>query len=271
MGCSPCATAPSINGQAAGGGAPVEPVVGVLWEADLADQGDVVFADGPQGITGLDGTVLTGTIANTDRAVSGTVADWGFEQGVGMNWLASVTSGTWTAALQTASRWVFPTATLLTTFDLDFTARIIVELYFTVATLSAGNPDISIGFSGLSGAPANSGDRMFATKRGLRAAVQVSLTETTAASSNYTTAPGPTADVVATMMQGNAFTGLIGNATAGPPFVWPRLRTIVSAGSPAATSLSTLTGTNLAIAFGSASVAGTSRFRANRIRIRSAA
>lgn len=267
---SACLTTPRVNGRAGGSGS--APIIASLWEAEFANQGNVVFADGPQNITGIDGRVLGFTVANSDRAQAGTVANWGFESGVGLNWLASVTSGSWTAAAKTASRLTIPTATLLTTFDLDFTARIIVELHFSLISFVTGTPLTGVGFDGTAGAPANSGNRVWYTNRSFQAATLVSNTTTTPGiSSNYTTAPGPTADVVATMMIGNGFTGMIGQATIGPPFVWPRLRTVVSAGSQSDSSFNTLSGTSMGFIFASNSVAGTSRVRVSRIRIRSAA
>lgn len=255
-----------INGQPGGGGTP--PVARTLWEADLTAQGNVVFADGPQNIVGEDGTVLPFTIANTNTAQSGTVANWGFQTGVGLNYLASVTSGTFTAATQSAARMTIPHDTLMSTLDFDMTSKVIAEIHFSLLGFTANNNEVGVGWFGVAGAPNNSGNRMWVTKRAIRVGVDVSLmTGGTGDSSNYTTAPGPTANVIATMMESNNSLGLIG-VWAGD---WPPLITTVAYLNPpggTVPSINTLSGSLFAVAMANNGVAGTMRTRAARIRLR---
>lgn len=255
-----------INGQPGGGSTPA--VARTLWEADLTAQGNVVFADGPQNIVGTDGTVLPFTIAGTNTAQSGTVANWGFEAGVGMNYLASVTSGTFTAASQTAARLTIPHATLMSTLGFDLTSKVIAEIYAPIITFTTNLPDFGIGWFGTAGSPANSGNRMWATKRAFRVGTDVSIMAgNTGESSNYTTAPGPTANVISTMMDMNNALGMIGT-WAGD---WPLLDTAVAFLNPIGGTLptiNTLTGTSFAIAMANNGVAGTMRVRAARVRLR---
>lgn len=240
----------------------------VLWEADLTDQGDVIFADGAQVITGLDGTPLTFTIANTDRAASGAVADWGFEQGVGLNFLAAAVTGTWTAATQTAARLTIPHATLMSTFGFDMRAKVLFEVYAPVITFTTQTPDFGIGWQGTVGTPANSGNRMWATKRAYRGGTDVSLgTGLTGDSVNYTSAPGPTANVLAIANQGGNTAWLMISTWTGD---WPALDTIIGnmAGAGGTLpSINSLVGTVMGMAFASNGIAGTMRVRAARMRL----
>lgn len=255
----------SINGQSGSGAATV---TRTLWEADLTAQGDVVFANGAQNITGTNGIVLPFTIAGTNTAVSGTVANWGFQNTVGLNYLASATSGTFTATAQTCARLTIPHATLMSLLGFDLTSKIVAELYAPLITFTTELPDFGIGWFGVAGTPANSGNRIWATKRAYRAATNVSLMTANAGDgTSYTTAPGGTANVISAMMMGNDGMALIG--TWGGD--WPALTTAIAWFNPGGGTLptvSTLTGTNFAIAMANNGVAGTMRVRSQRLRFR---
>lgn len=263
---SACVITPYINGQPGGGSTPS--VARTLWEADFTAQGNVAFADGPQNIVGEDGTVLAFTVAGTNTAQSGAAANWGFESGVGLNYLASVVSGTFTAASQTSARLTIPHADLMSTLGFDMTSKVVAEIYVPLLAFTATNNEFALGWFGVAGTPNNSGNRMWATKRAIRVGVDVSLmTGSTGDSSNYTTAPGPTANVIATMMESNSSLGMIGIWTG----TWPSLDTTVAFLNPpggTVPSLNTLSGSLFSFSMASNSVLGTMRTRAQRMRLR---
>jgi hypothetical protein len=236
----------------------------------MTAQPTAAFADGPVSIVGVDNVTLVFTVANTDRANSpGGAADWGFVNGNGLNWLASALTGVYTATTLTASRLTIPYATILTTFGIDVLATLVWEAWIPTATLSlTGTADVGVAFIGASGAPNNSANRMWACKRAFRGGINVAITTTSANtdSSNYTSAPGGTSDVVAVVKPPMGFAGCIGTVVGGVP--WPSLDTIVTAGANGEVSLAAATGSNMGIGFASNGVLGTARARVGRLRLR---
>lgn len=265
-----CASGPTINGVPpgvpSGGVSPAQYADGiVLWEADLTAQTPVAFADGPQNIVGIDGRSLGFTVANTAGAASGTPANWGLDAS-GLNWLANGTSTTWTTASTTASRLSIPYIDLQTAFDFDLTRNVIFEARYTLFSWSAGTPDACISMFGQTGAPSNSSIRIYGIKRALRAATQVSLGIANADQTNYTTAPGGTADVLALQLNGPSWRGMIGVWSSG----WPRYRAAPIMGNNPTTGNvnNPEDGCSFTMSFASNSLAGTSRVRMDRLRIR---
>jgi hypothetical protein len=213
---SDCCGIDSVAGaQAAGGGGggvsiPAMRDGTTLWDYDLATQASANIVGGANTID----APTWGTGAWTGQVAA--ASTFAFQSGVGLRYISShsaSTSFTGGAGAQTASLIYLPLSTVFSTFDIDPRVPLLYQIQISSQTYTISGEETSVGFWKPAATPTAADIIGFGvTVRGLQVGVNVSRMHVgTSTSSNYTTAPGPTADVLSTLVTpSNVATGYIG-------------------------------------------------------------
>jgi hypothetical protein len=213
---SECSLDTTAGAPSAGGGGGAEVTIDLmrdgttLWEYDFANEPNQNI---PAGTFSLDPATWPLNSWTGQVAAASTFA---FQSGVGLRYISShsaSTSFTGGAGAQTASLIYLPLSTVFSTFDIDPRVPLLYQIQISSQTYTISGEETSVGFWKPAATPTAADIIGFGvTVRGLQVGVNVSRMHVgTSTSSNYTTAPGPTADVLSTLVTpSNVATGYIG-------------------------------------------------------------
>jgi len=186
-----------------------------MWDYDLADEADEVLATGP---TSIDAATFGANAWGVIRPAS--TITFSKINGTGIRIEAGAAILGFTAVAQPAPHYAISMATLKSVFGFDDRARLQFDLYFSASVLT-GTAFIANAIHGLGSGINNGQNRMVSTQRAFAVGVNVSQYQSSAAtSSNYTSAPGPTANVLSTLVSGvgNSYEAAIGELGIAPDF-----------------------------------------------------
>jgi hypothetical protein len=271
---SDCCGIDSVAGaQAAGGGGggvsiPAMRDGTTLWDYDLATQASANIVGGANTID----APTWGTGAWTGQVAA--ASTFAFQSGVGLRYISSHSVGTvFTNTTQSASFLYLPLLTVYNTFSIDPRLPLMVQLYISAQNYNTAGEETSVGFYRVATPPNNGASAIGVAVRGnLSGAGQATYVRFTGGVSNgYTTAPGPTANVLtAIVTPQNVCTGMMAVVSPFVSFVATRPLSIMLANSM--TSGNTFNGllhdtSRLVMAFPTTTTAGTHDVTLRRIRL----